>query len=191
MGSFLQNGAFDAVLNGMFKMKNPVTTNIYMRDPASGEQVHYRNDNAMEGFAEAWLGGQPTQPGGDTRGETMARLKSEQPNGGTIPMNDFIPFVTEGNRHFQRVGGTPEQPGFSMSQDTFKKLGTPNFNAMRQVVQNNPDWQFGQRWTQPQQGIGGLPQSLRYQPTYNQETKMIDGRPHKWDGTKWVAAKGY
>jgi len=147
MGSFLQNGAFDAVLNGMFKMKNPVTTNIYMRDPASGEQVHYRNDNA--------------------------------------------PFVTEGNRHFQRVGGTPDQPGFSMSQDTFKKLGTPNFNAMRQVVQNNPDWQFGQRWTQPQQGIGGLPQSLRYQPTYNQETKMIDGRPHKWDGTKWVAAKGY
>jgi len=154
--------------------------NVYMND-AEGNQQHWRYQ------------GDRTGPLSIVRKKVSDGAWVFQDNKASLPPEagaaiDKI-FPEQTGRHFSRVGGTEGQNGFNVSDENFKNMGQPGF--MQQAIANNPNWQFGQQWNRPQtQGINSLPQGFQFQTPF-QNTKMIEGKPHRWDGAKWIPTEGY
>ena len=157
-------------------------THLYFDDP-QGNQVGYKNTRV--GNKVAGIVGLIQAMGGE--------FKDSE---GNSPPPDFSENLgrqgdPDQRYHFQRIGGGEEHPGFYVGGANLGNIGKAGF--MQQVIQNNPDWQFGQTWGQNRYNLtpASLPAPLRHPSTFTQNRKMIGGRPHEWNGTEWVPVTGY
>ena len=175
-----------SIINRMLDEKQQQhNTYVHFKDP-QGEQVTYKNTH-FSLRPDSVLGRLVTGNHGASDQQsalTPAEIVRGIADGVAGNIGPHIGNPT-GRQHFQRVGGGDNHPGFYVQGENLGNIGSPDF--MQQVVRNNPDWNFGQTWGQR----AALPNPLRAPSTFTQNRKVIDGKPHEWNGTEWVLVPGY